>query len=105
MVLLTAYFYSDALLERGLPSVACLAGQVNVSPGNLSVLLHVLPGQSSQQHIHNKLIEKARLLLSTTDLSVSEIAYRLGFEPLPSFSKLVKAKTTVTPLAFRRSFN
>jgi len=51
------------------------------------------------------MIEKAKERLSTTDLSVSEIAYELGFEHPASFNKLFKQKTDLSPLAFRRSFN
>jgi transcriptional regulator GlxA family with amidase domain len=64
-----------------------------------------LTGLNSQQHIHNKLIEKAKELLSTTNLSVSEVAYQLGFEHPQSFSKLFKAKARLSPLEFRQSFN
>ena len=60
---------------------------------------------TAQQHIHEKLIEKAKQQLSTTDLSVSEIAYQLGFEHSQSFSKLFKSKTNQSPLAFRQAFN
>ena len=74
-------------------------------PNYLSGLLKVLTGQSTQQHIHEKLIEKAKEKLSTTDLSVSEIAYELGFEHPQSFSKLFKTKTTASPLEFRQSFS
>jgi transcriptional regulator GlxA family with amidase domain len=68
-------------------------------------MLRTLTGQSTQQHIHNKLIEKAKEILTTTSLSVSEIAYRLGFEYPQSFSKLFKNKTSVSPLDYRHSFN
>jgi len=68
-------------------------------------LLRVLTEQNTQQHIHDKLIEKAKEKLSTTNLSVSEIAYELGFEHLQSFSKLFKTKTKLSPLEFRQSFN
>ena len=68
-------------------------------------MLHYLMGQNTQQHIHDKLIEKAKEKLSTTDLSVSEIAYELGFEHSQSFSKLFKAKTDLSPMKFRQSFN
>jgi AraC family transcriptional regulator, transcriptional activator of pobA len=68
-------------------------------------LLKTLTGQSTQQHIHGKLIEIAKEKLSTTNLSVSEIAYELGFEYPQSFSKLFKTKTNLSPLAFRQSFN
>ncbi|MBL4678101.1 MAG: AraC family transcriptional regulator [Mucilaginibacter sp.] len=103
--LLNNYFDSDDLLSKGLPNVAYLADAMNLSPKYLSSLLKVLTGQNTQQHIHEKLIGKAKEKLSTTDLSVSEIAYALGFGHLPSFSKFFKAKTSQSPLAFRASFN
>lgn len=103
--LLTEYFNREDLVTRGLPTVQYIAEALNISPGYLSSLLKVITGQNTQQHIHNKLIEKAKEKLSITDMSVSEIAYQLGFEHLQSFSKLFKAKTKLSPLAFRRSFN
>lgn len=103
--ILTDYFNSDDLADKGLPTVQYIAEALNVSPNYLSDLLKVLTGQSTQQHIHNKLIEKAKEKLSVTDLSVSEIAYELGFEHSQSFSKLFKIKTNISPLKFRQSFN
>lgn len=103
--ILTQYFNSEALAKQGLPTVGYIADQLNVSPNYLGSLLKALTGQHAQQHIHNKLIEKAKEKLSTTGLSVSEIAYELGFEHSQSFSKLFKNKTNLSPLEFRRSFN
>ena len=103
--LVSAYFNSNDLINRGLPTVRYVAEQLHLSPKYLSSLLQVLTGQNTQQHIHEKLIEKAKEKLSTTDLSVSEIAYELGFEHLQSFSKLFKTKTNLSPLDFRKSFN
>jgi AraC-like DNA-binding protein len=103
--LLNQYFNSGALMRQGLPSVTFIADSLNVSPNYLGDLLKSLTGQSTQQHLHDKLIELAKEKLSTTNLSVSEIAYELGFEHLASFSKLFKTKTNLSPLEFRRSFN
>jgi len=103
--LLNDYFNRDDLVERGLPTVQFIADALNVSPSYLTGLLKVLTGQSTQQHIHEKLIEKAKEQLSTTALSVSEVAYALGFEHPQSFSKLFKTKTNLSPLEFRQSFN
>ncbi|MDR3713853.1 MAG: helix-turn-helix transcriptional regulator [Puia sp.] len=102
---LSSYFNSGALAKQGLPSVVHIAEALNISPGYLSGLLKSLTGQSTQQHLHNKLIDLAKEKLSTTNLSVSEIAYELGFEHLQSFSKLFKTKTSLSPLEFRHSFN
>lgn len=103
--LLSEYFSSDKIFKSGLPTVQFVSEQLNVSPNYLSDMLRTITGQTTQQHIHNKLIEKAKELLSTTALSVSEIAYQLGFEYPQSFNKLFKKKTEVSPSEFRQSFN
>jgi len=102
---LEAYFNEEQELDVGLPSVLDVADNLNLTADYLSSMLKSLTGQTTQQHIHNKLIEKAKVKLSTTKLSVSEIAYALGFEHPQSFSKLFKSKTQQTPLEFRASFN
>ncbi|MDH6250578.1 AraC family transcriptional activator of pobA [Chryseobacterium sp. H1D6B] len=103
--LLSDYFNNENLITKGLPSVHYIADQLNVSPSYLTGLLKVLTGLNTQQHIHEKLIEKAKEKLSTTQLSISEIAYELGFEHPQSFSKLFKNKTKLSPVEFRQSFN
>jgi AraC family transcriptional activator of pobA len=103
--LLNAYFNSAEIMEKGLPTVNHIAAELNVSPGYLGGMLRSLTGLNTQQHIHLKLIEKAKEKLSTTNLSVSEIAYELGFEHIQSFSKLFKTKTNLSPLEFRAAFN
>ncbi|MEH2120871.1 helix-turn-helix domain-containing protein [Nostoc sp.] len=103
--LLNESFDRQNELQSGIPTVKYIADKLNVSPNYLSDMLRTLTGQNTQQHIHNKLIEKAKETLSTTSLSVSEIAYRLGFEHPQSFNKLFKNKTSVSPLEFRNSFS
>ncbi|MHA3787975.1 helix-turn-helix domain-containing protein [Flavobacterium hauense] len=103
--ILDEYFGSEQSVSGGIPTVQYLADRLNISSSYLSDMLRSLTGQNAQQHIHNKLIEKAKEQLSITVLSVSEIAYRLGFEHPQSFSKLFKTKTNLSPVEFRRSFN
>jgi len=103
--LLADYFETANALKNGLPAVEYFAEQLHLSPRYLSDMLRSLTGQSAQQHIHEKLIEKAKEMLSTTALSVSQIAYELGFEHPQSFSKLFKIKTSQSPLEFRQLFN
>lgn len=102
---LNAYFSSGEKSSNGILSVKNVADGVNVSSDYLSSMLKQLTGKNTQEHIHQKLIEKAKEKLSTTNLSMSEIAYQLGFEHPQSFSKLFKLKTNVSPLEFRKSFN
>lgn len=104
-LVLTEYFNDDDLPNKGIPSVQLIADSLHISANYLSRLLQLLTGQSTKQFIHDKLIELAKEKLSTTDLSINEIAYNLGFEHAQSFSKLFKTKTDKTPLAFRQSFN
>ena len=68
-------------------------------------MLRSLTGQNAQQHIHNKLIDEAKEKISTTNLTIGEISYELGFEHPSSFYKLFKSKTKLSPLEFRQSFN
>ncbi|MDX6180790.1 helix-turn-helix transcriptional regulator [Flavobacterium sp. Fl-77] len=102
---LNNYFENKEMLINGVPTVTQIANDLNLSPNYLSSVLKNSSGLSTQQHIQNKLIEKAKEKLSTTDLSVSEIAYELGFEYPASFSKLFKNKTNSSPIEFRQSFN
>lgn len=98
-------YFSKESSEKGLLTVQQIADAMNLSPNYLSDLLRIHTGQNTQQHIHEKLINKAKEKLSTTELSVSEIAYELGFEHSQSFSTLFKKKTNMSPLEFRQSFN
>lgn len=103
--ILENYFEDQETLQNGLPTVEFLASRLNLSPHYLSDMLRNLTGQNAQQHIHEKLIEKAKEYLTTTSLSVAEIAYQLGFEHSQSFNKLFKKKMNITPLMFKQSFN
>jgi AraC family transcriptional regulator, transcriptional activator of pobA len=98
-------YLEHEVAEHGLPTVKYFADQLYISANYLSDMLRQLTGQSALQHIHASLIDKAKEYLSTTELSVSEIAYALGFEYPQSFSKLFKTKTSISPGQFRESFN
>lgn len=103
--LLASYFNESKGLENGLPSVQYVSDRLQLSPRYLSDLLRSLTGQNAQQYIQYKVIEYAKDMLSSTILSVAEIAYQLGFEHPQSFSKLFRTKTSLSPLAYRQSFN
>ena len=103
--LLDDYFNNEKSLAQGIPTVQYLSEHLNISASYLSDMLRSFTGQNAQQHIHNKLVEKAKEKLSTSTLSVSEIAYQLGFEHPQSFSRLFKTKTNLSPLEFRKTFN
>lgn len=102
--LLNSYF-EENYVNKGIPSVQFVAEHLNLSPTYLSGLLKSLTGLSTQQHIQQKLIDKAKERLSTTQLTISEIAFELGFEHVQSFSKFFKNKTKQSPLEFRALYN
>ncbi|SFA50281.1 transcriptional regulator, AraC family [Pedobacter suwonensis] len=103
--LLNSYFDEGVGLKKGLPSVKYISSELKLSQRYLSDMLRSFTGLNTQQYIQNTLIEKAKEKLSSTNLSVAEIAYQLGFEHSQSFSKLFKTRTKVSPLAFRQSFH
>lgn len=101
--LLKHYYTSNALSEKGQPTIQYLADQCHLSPSYLSDLLAKETGRSAKDHINDLLIDKAKnLLLSTTD-PVSGIAYDLGFNYPHYFGRLFKKKTGLTPQQYRRS--
>jgi AraC family transcriptional activator of pobA len=103
--ILNDYFKNEQPLKQGLPTVQFLSEQLNISASYLGDMMRSLTGQNAQQHIHHKLIEKAKEILSTSNLTVAEVAYRLGFEHPQSFSRLFKTKTNLSPLEFRHMYS
>lgn len=103
--ILNKHFDTEKLESIDTILVNDIASRLNVSPGYLSDILRVHTGLSTQQHIQNRIIEKAKEILSLTNLSVAEIAYILGFERPQSLNRLFKNKTNLSPLEYRRSFN
>ncbi|MFD0793092.1 helix-turn-helix domain-containing protein [Mucilaginibacter litoreus] len=103
--LLNTYFKDEKPVNRGVPTVQYLAEQLNYTPNYLSDMLRSLTGLSAQQHIHERLIEKSKELLSTTTFTISEVAFQLGFEHSQSFSRLFKMRTKLSPVQFRQALN
>lgn len=99
--LLKDYFNTDKAEQFGIPSVKYCAEQLNFSPNYLSDLIKKESGKSVQEHIHYRLIEKAKTKLLNTTNSISEIANELGFEYPQYFSKIFKSKTGLSPLEYR----
>ncbi len=94
-------FAEDSLIEDGVPDVKYFASRLHVSPNYLSDLLNKYTGKTTQEHIHLKLIDKAKGLLWSTNKPVSEVAYELGFVHPSHFTKLFKQRTGVSPRDFR----
>ena len=100
--LLAAYFENGQVKGKGLPTVNFLASELNISPRYLSDLLKQETGKTAIDHIHLYLISEAKNLLTVADQSVSEIAYGLGFENPPYFSRLFKKEVGMSPNEFKK---
>jgi len=99
---LVAYFKEGLLLTQGLPTVSSVASQLNLSPRYLSDMLKQETGKTTMELIHIYLINEAKNRLKGDSQSVSEIAYDLGFENLPYFSRLFKKETGISPNQFKK---
>jgi AraC-like DNA-binding protein len=99
--LLKDYYQENKQLELGIPTVQYCGEAMHMSPKYLSDLLRKETGKSTQDHIHQYIIEKAKTRLLNSSESASEIAYALGFEYPQYFSKIFKKKTAMSPNEFR----
>lgn len=104
--ILSGYFESGLFKEKGLPTVSFLAAQLNISSKYLSDLLKQETGKTAIDHIRIFLISEAKNLLMANNQTISEIAYNLGFENPPYFSRLFRKETGLSPLQFKKlNFN
>lgn len=101
--MLKKYFDSNRHLESGIPTVSFCGEEMNMSGHYLSDMLKKETGMSAQEHIHQFIINKAKNLLLSTNDTVSQIAYDLGFEYPQHFSKIFKLKTGVSPAEYRKA--
>jgi len=92
----------ERLEEKGIPSVKEAAGHMHLSPNYLSDALRTATGLGTQKHIHHRIIELAKEQLCM-DHSVSEVAYKLGFESHTYFSRLFKNVVGMTPSTFKET--
>lgn len=99
--LLVDYFESGKFEEQGTPSIEWVAEQLSLSPRYLSDSLKAETGKTALEHIHLFLIDEAKSLLLAPGMTVSETAYRLGFEYPQYFSRLFKKKTGMTPKEYQ----
>lgn len=101
---LNAYFEQGEANKKGLPTVNSMAYQLNLSPKYLSDLLKQETGKTALELIHLYVISEAKNLLVEGENSISEIAYRLGFENPPYFSRLFKKEVGMSPKDYKNQF-
>ena len=96
------YFASGMAQREGLPSVRIFADKACLSPNYFGDLIKRETGITAQQHIQNKIMDLAKEQLLGTDMTVSQIAYRLGFEYPQHFSRIFKKMSGLTPNVYRQ---
>jgi AraC family transcriptional activator of pobA len=109
---ITAIF--NDLLERQFPielsnqvmrltTPSAFADQLNIHVNHLNKALKEITGQTTSQLINERILQEARILLKSTNWSIAEIAWSLGFEEPNHFSSFFKTRTKITPNQFRKS--
>lgn len=102
---LLSYFEKGFLTEKGLPTVTSMAAALHMSPRYLSDTLKQETGKTAIELIHIFLVSEAKNRLKGEDTTIAEIAFSLGFENLPYFSRLFKKEVGVSPNQYKKQFN
>lgn len=97
------YYSKEKGIEDGIPSVRFCASCINLSPNYFGDLIKKETGKSAQEYIHAYIVNKAKIHLLSTTMSVSEVAYHLGFKYPHHFSRLFKKISGQTPSEYRES--
>ena len=98
------YFESGQLHEHGIPSIEQIADKLLVSQRYLSDTLKKETGKTTTEHLHLYLIDEAKNILLNPNKTIAEVAYELGFEYPPYFSRLFKKKEGMSPTAYREKY-
>lgn len=101
--ILHAYSEAGQLEEDGIPSVEWIASQLGVSHRYMSDSIKTETGKTAIDQVNSYLIEEAKHLLLSPETTISETAYKLGFEYPQYFSRLFKKKTGLSPKAYIES--
>ncbi|OIQ30848.1 MAG: AraC family transcriptional regulator [Bacteroidetes bacterium MedPE-SWsnd-G2] len=101
---LTTYFESGQMQEKGIPSIEQIANQLSVSKRYLSDTLKKETGKTSTEHLQLYLVDEAKNILLNPNKTIAEVAYELGFEYPPYFSRLFKKKEGISPTQFREKY-
>ncbi len=98
------YFDSGQVQEKGIPSIEQIANHLAVSQRYLSDTLKKETGKTSTEHLQLYLIDEAKNILLNPNKSIAEVAYELGFEYPPYFSRLFKKKEGISPTQYREKY-
>ena len=100
--LLDNYFTSGRAQQEGLPSVKWCAGELCLSPNYFGDLIKKETGRTAQEHIQARIMDIAKERVINPSLSISGIAYELGFQYPQHFTRMFKKSTGMTPVEYRK---
>ncbi len=100
--ILKTYYSDSKYIEKKQPTLSFLSEKLNITPNYLSDTIRHHTGKSALNIIQEFIIKEAKILLTKTNKSISEISYSLGFEYPNYFSRLFKRKTKFSPTEYRR---
>lgn len=101
---LSDYFESGKFESEGVPRIENIAETLGMSPRYLSDSLRTETGKGARDHIHLYLLDEAKNLLLEPNITVSEVAYKLGFEYPNYFSRLFKKKVGMSPKEYQNQY-
>lgn len=93
---------SKKLRTQGPPTVAWCAEQFHLTPSYFGDIVRREMGITPQAFLQTKLIDRAKSLLASQELTINEIAEELGFSYPNHFARLFRQKTGMSPSAFRK---
>jgi AraC family transcriptional regulator len=94
--------YINTHLDQDL-SLVQIAGVINISPTYFASLFKHATGISPRQYVIKQRVERAKLLLSKTDLMIADIALEVGFSSQSHLNQHFKRLTSMTPKQIRPS--
>jgi len=102
--ILVAYFKKGLHRTQGLPNVILMADRLHTSARYLTDMLKQQTGKTALEHIHIFLIDEAKNMLRSTDQTIAETTYLLGFENPPYFTRLFKKETGIRPVRYKEQY-
>lgn len=83
-------------------TITDIAAQINVHPNYLNRVVHKIMGISVSELLRDIVLKKAKTILIHSDLTISQIAYKLGFQSVSYFCFYYKKHTGISPSEYRR---
>ena len=98
---LNTYFKEGLAARKGFPTVAYFADKLCLSTGYFDDLIKKETGLTAQRYIQNKVIDLSKQYVMDHELTINQVAYKLGFQYPQHFTRLFKKEVGMTPSEYR----